>query len=222
MKQTHLWQWASRGDIAAGLLCSHLAPHDTHDRPLSETDTGETNLLSEQVWQLLHRAAQPDCFAWTSDTRGADTNFIHFPHSHFQPGGDENLLSISGVKLREAEQLSRGTSTAFPCQLPWENLLIFLPSSPEAKSTNIMAAYTALPKPCWQFFIVLLVKRFMIFLIFFPLEPSLISPGFLCLPLLIRRKGFPFAARDNQKVVQYPASSPQTVEIPTLLPQHPQ
>lgn len=222
MKQTHLWQWASRGDIAVGLLCSHPAPHDIHDRPLWETDTGETNLLSDQVWQFSHRAAQPDCFAWTSDTRGADTNFIHFPHSHFQLGGDENLLSISSVKLREAEQLCRGTSSVSPCQLPWEILLIFLPSSPEAKSTNTMAANIALPKPCWQFFIVLLVKRFMIFLFFFPLEPSLISPVFLCLPLPTRKKGFPFAARDNQKVFQYPAVSPQPAEIPTLLPQHPQ
>lgn len=36
------------------------------------------------------------------------------------------------------------------------------------------------------------------------------------------KKRLPFAARDNQKVTQYPAVSPQPVEIPTLLPQHPQ
>lgn len=220
MKQTHLWQWASWGDSAVGLLCSYPASHDIHDTPLSETDTGETNLLSDQVWQSLHKAVRPDCFAWALDTWGVNNNFIHFPHSHFQPGEDENLLSISGVKLRQAEQLCRGTSSAFPYQLSWENLLIFFPSSPEAKSTNIMAAYTLLPKPCWQFFIVLLVKRFMIFL-FFPLEPTLISPLSFSLPLPTIKKGFPFAARDNQKLVQYPAASPQPVEIPTLLPQHP-
>lgn len=84
-----------------------------------------------------------------------DTNFPHFPHSHFQAGKDENPLSILGVKLGEAEQFCRCQSWEQrnqPCiSLPTalEKSSHFPPSSPEAKSTNIRAVYTALLKPCW-------------------------------------------------------------------------
>lgn len=145
MKQT-LWQWASPGDIAVGLLCSYPAPYDIHDTPLAETDTGETNLLSDQVWQFLHKAVRPDCFAWALGTQGANTNFIHFLRSHFQPGEDENLLSISGVKLRERLNSSaEEPAQCFPVSCPGK---IFSFSSSPAQKQNQLISW--LPTHCSQ------------------------------------------------------------------------
>lgn len=132
------------------------SPHDIHDGSLSETDTGETNLLSDQVWQFLHTAARPDCLARTLDTRGSGilTSFISLIlisslakmkiHCLSQVWGWERLSCSAAASAGAGEPAPH-----LPVQCPGKFFSFSSPLAQKQKSIDIRAAYTALLKPRW-------------------------------------------------------------------------